>query len=266
MVKAAEWIQRRFLPVQYDATRHPAELYYASIYLERINRHLADADRQPLKILDVGFGTGRLLIPLAVSGHRLAAIEHHRDSLRFARQNARESGVNVEWRAGAFEKELDRIPHGSFDAVMAIEVLYVNREPAAILGRLARRLRSGGLSFVSHRTCFYYITQCLAQGRFEDAFLVTTHPEGRLVKGHHRIYYNWQSWGELEDMYAAAGLKILSKYPIGPLSGFGADPMRAVADPGQLSGKEQDWLRKIELRADPEMLMASRYVFVVAQK
>lgn len=264
--QVAEWLKRRYAPVQYDSSYHPAESYYASIYLEVIRRHLAHFEAGPLEILDAGCGTGRLLVPLAASGHRLTGLDRHRDSLRVARENAARAGLQVEWVEGDLAEVLSSLADESFDAILSIEVLYVNRDLPGLLGQMARVVCRGGLLFATHRTRYYYVAQCLAAGHLEDAYLAATRKDGRLLKGRHRVYYNWQSEAEIDALYRGIGTRIIAKHPIGPYSGFAPDPLGPICDPGRLSDRERELLRKIEMQYDPDTLMASRYVLVVAQR
>lgn len=265
LVSIAEWFKRRFVPIKHDASYHPAEAYYGSIYLEILMHHLSSLSDPPLDILEAGCGTARLLVPLAKMGHRLTGIDYHRDSLRLAKINANKANVQAELIYGDLAKELARFPRSKFDAALAIESLHNNRRFLDLISRLKLLIRDGGLLFVTHRTRFYYITQCLAKRRFKDALLVATEKEGRLPKGLHRIYYNWQSSAEIDDIYSTLGMRIIKKQPIGPYSGFKPDALDSVCNPGQLSEPQIEMLREIETRFDFETLMASRYVLVVAQ-
>lgn len=267
LIKIAEWLKRRYWPVQYDSTFHPAEAYYASIYLEIIERHLGSLGEGPLRILEPGCGTGRLLVPLARRGHYIKGIDFHRDSLRMAKKNIEKANVGAELIDGDLIEEIGRFPDASFDAVISIEVLYNVPRVAETLIQLSRLVRKGGLLMIAHRTRFYYILYCLAQKKFEDAYFVATNNEGRLPKGHHRIYYNWQTAAELDELYGSAGMEIVTKHPIGPYSGLVPDPLEPICDPGKLSGRQRELLHKIEAENfDPDTLMASRYLLVVAQK
>lgn len=265
-IRLAEWVKRRYFPIQYDASCHPAETYYASIYLELIEHYLKELGSGPFKILDAGCGTGRLLVPLARLGHQLTGIDFHRDSLRLCRDNAGNARVHVELIDGNLGREIERFPDDTFDAAMAIEVLYISRVLPQMMAHLSRLVRRGGLLFVTHRTRFYYLLQCLRRGKFEDAYFVSMGKEGRLPKGQHRIFYNWQSAADIDDLYDKAGMNIVMKYPIGPYSGFAPDPLEVICDPQKLSKRERELLRKIEMNFDAETLMASRYVLVIAQK
>lgn len=268
LVGWAEWLKRRFAPVQYDAMAHPAEAYYGGIYLDVIKSHLSGLGSSPLSIIEAGCGTGRMLVPLAQLGHHVTGVDHHRDSLRIGRDNARKAGVSAVFVDADINEHLQHYSPGEFDAGVAIESLYTNRNYVQCLQDLARIVRSHGLLIVSHRTRFYYVMQCLMSGDLEDASFVARHNEGRLRKGRaHRIYYNWQSAADLDRLYGDLGMDILIKQPIGPYSGFTPDSLARICDPGTLSGRQQEILREIELKhSDPDTLMASRYVLVVARK
>ena len=265
-VHLGEWIKRRFLPVPYDSSTHGAEAYYSSIYLELIRRELQSAGEAPLGILSAGCGTGRIAVPLASDGHRLTGIDHHRDSLRTVRRNTERAGVRIDLIDAEMLDAADALPVGSFDVVLAIESMYTHPRLPELVSRLADLLRPGGLFIGTHRTRFYYVMYCLANGRFEDALAVMNGNSGRLPKGPVRFFYNWQTGGELESFYRNAGLSIVGRHPIGTYSGFGPDPLAAVCDPSTLDPQQLATLRRIEMTVDPDTTMAARYVLVIARK
>ncbi len=269
-IQICEHVKRRFVPIHYDATFHPAEIYYTSIYMERMQPLLAklsaEIGSRPIDFLDAGCGTGRFLVPFAEQGHRMTAIDFHKDSLRIAVENAEKAGVEVRSHDGDLQRVLEGLPDDSFDAVMSIEVLYTSKNRDGVMQELKRVLRPGGLMFVTHRTRFYYLTQALAKGALDDAKLIATKSEGRLLKKLHRIHYNWQSQSQIEETYEDLGLSIQHISGIGPYSGCEGDPKATICNPGEMSLQEQESLRGVESLADPETLMASRYILVAAKK
>lgn len=265
-ISLAERFKRRFLPIHHDAVYHPAESYYGSIYLDVIQGQLAKLGERRLKILEAGCGTGRILVPLAKLGHELTGIDWHKDSLRLAKENLSKVGEQANLYDGDLVKKLWEFPAAAFDAILAIEVLYNCPQYKAVIARMSELLQPGGYLLISHRTRFYYLVQNLARKQFTDALYVARNKAGRLPKGQHRIYYNWQTSADLDELYGSAGMKILLKYPIGPYSGFAPDPLETVCDPGKLSENERQLLREIEMNYDRETQMAARYVLVVAQK
>jgi 2-polyprenyl-3-methyl-5-hydroxy-6-metoxy-1,4-benzoquinol methylase len=257
-IQICERFKRRFVPIHYDATFHPAEIYYTSIYMDRM--------RPLLDFLDAGCGTGRFLVPFAEQGHRMTAIDFHHDSLRIAVENANKAGVEVASHAGDLQKVIQQFDDHSFDAVMSIEVLYTSKNREGVMAELQRVLRPGGLLFVTHRTRFYYLTQALAKGAIDDANLIATKSEGRLLKKLHRIHYNWQSKAEIEAIYHGLGMEIQQMSGIGPYTGCESDPKASICNPADLTPPQQTALRAVEDAADPETMMASRYVLVAARK
>lgn len=256
-------INRRFFRVALDASKHPAELYYADIYLDEVREHLPDG--QALKILEAGCGTGRLMIPIARMGHHLTGIDYHRDSLRLAQQNLDAAGVRARLIEADLLDALSNMDDASFDVALAIESLYVNEHYDKILEHLARIVRPGGLLFISHRTRFYYLTRALAQGHFDDLRRVARDGSADLRKGMHRVYYHWQTRRQIEATYASLGLTVLKLTGVGLCSGFGDDPLATLCDPGTLDENSRRVLREVET-CDDELLMASRYVLAVARK
>jgi ubiquinone/menaquinone biosynthesis C-methylase UbiE len=268
LVGWAKWLKRRFGRVRYDAMTHPAEAYYGSIYLEVINAQLSELESPSISILEAGCGTGRILVPLAQLGHRVTGIDHNRDSLRIARDNARKAGVSAVFVDADVSEHLQHYDDGEFDAVLAIESLYTNRNYIQCMNELARIIRRHGLLIVSHRTRYYCMLQCLMAGDMEGALLVACRNDGRLRTGWaYRVYYNWQSAADLDRLYRGLGMDIVLRQPIGPYSGFPPDSLAGICDPGKLSGDRQKILRQIELEhSDPDTLMAARYVLVAARK
>jgi SAM-dependent methyltransferase len=266
LIGIGEWIKRRFFPVRFDAVEHEAESYYAGVYHHYIERHQRELGGGRLRILDAGCGTGRFLIPLAKAGHQMTAVDYYRDSLRLARNRANAEGLEIDFQDGDLHAVLREREPDAFDIALSIEVLHNSRDIEAALRDLHRVVRPGGLVIITHRTRFFFLAQSLVNGNLDDALYVARESEGRLLKKSYRIHRNWQSLEQIAELYPRLGFQIRGRYPIGPLSGFATDPMTPICDPGQLSEKQREILREIELSAAPEMLATARYLLVVAEK
>lgn len=254
----------RYGRAPYDAYKHPSESYYAAGYLTHIRRELEG--RGVLRILDAGCGTGRLLVPLAEAGHHLVGIDRHRDSLDKAKENVAAAGVNAEFVEGELLEKLRRYDDGHFDAALAIESLYVNRNYHELVQELSRVVRDGGLMFITHRTRYFLLLQALASGHFDDALYISGNSAGSLRKGYRRVYYNWQTRNQIKSLYKRLHVKLRRLVGIGAWSGFGSDPLAVICDPGALDPTQRDLLHQIESRNDDDVVMASRYVLAVVEK
>jgi ubiquinone/menaquinone biosynthesis C-methylase UbiE len=263
VVHALQAIRRHFARVAYDATVHPGEAYYASLYLDQLRREWGGGG---LRILDVGCGTGRLMVPVARMGHEVTGIDHHPDSLRVASVNARKAGVSVQLQQGDIVRSLQRFDNATFDGVMAIESLYVVEQYDQAIAQVVRVVKPGGMVFITHRPRSYYLLQALSHRHFDDAQLVATQTSGWLRKGLHRVFYNWHTREQIVALYQRLGMELLRLVSIGCASGFGPDPLAKVCDTTQITDHERDALRRIEANPDDDMLMISRYVLAAARK
>ncbi len=96
-----------------------------------------------LTVVDVGTGTGQLLIPLARVVHRVIGVDHSPQMLELAEKNAEQMGINnVEFRLG----EIDDLPlrDEEADAVFASLVLHHAPDPGEALMEMSRVVKPGG--------------------------------------------------------------------------------------------------------------------------
>lgn len=105
-------------PVELFRRRHAsAEEADPSPTLELVSR-LAGAGGS---VLDIGAGTGRASLPLAVGGHSVVGVEKSADMAKALREEVRAAGVDYTVVETAWPGELDL---GRFDVVMAAHVVY----------------------------------------------------------------------------------------------------------------------------------------------
>src|SRR5690606_38612639 len=110
-------------------------------------------------------------------------------------------------------------------------------------------LRSGGAFLITHKPPAYFLLQSLRNGNVQDALLVQNQSSGRLTKGHHRVFYNWQTLEQIQQIYREVGGLISSMHPIGPYSGFSVDPFSDICDPGSLDDERRALLAQLEKEA-----------------
>ncbi len=139
------------MPERYDASRYlrlcQVPLWHRTVVdeLERENRAVA--------ILDVGCGTGALLVRLAGAGFgSLAGVDLAPRMLEVAREKLAASGARADLRPADAEDVLPW-PAGSFDAVTMTGALHHFYRPLDLLAEVRRVLRPGG-RFLLVDPCF----------------------------------------------------------------------------------------------------------------
>ena len=104
----------------------------------------------PLRVLDVGGGSGMFAVPLARLGHDVTVVDPSADALATLRRRADNAGVGDRVRGVQGDGDLlhEVLPPatdaGGFDLALCHWVLEVVDDPAVTLSEIARALRSGG--------------------------------------------------------------------------------------------------------------------------
>jgi SAM-dependent methyltransferase len=114
--------------------------------------------RSPGWLLDLGCGTGRLLVPFAQRGFRTLGVDLSEEMLRVAGEKASEARVVVH-RVKANIVELDGLRDGTFDSAACLfstlGMVSGSRERRQVVGHVHRLLRLGGRFVLHvHNRCF----------------------------------------------------------------------------------------------------------------
>ncbi|MDW8147355.1 MAG: class I SAM-dependent methyltransferase [Roseiflexaceae bacterium] len=136
------------LPIRFDAIAgvydqvrgHPPEV------AEQIGRAIAALAGNDALVLELGIGTGRIALPVALAGCRVVGIDISAAMLRVAR--AKDGGEAL-W---LLQGDIEHLPFadGVFDATLAVHVLHLARDWRSALAEALRVLRPGGI-FVQGR-------------------------------------------------------------------------------------------------------------------
>jgi SAM-dependent methyltransferase len=94
----------------------------------------------PVRLLDVGAGTGAMSLLAADLGHDVTALDLSEAMLAKAKEKAAERSLVITFVVGPAEDP----PPGAFDAVIARHVLWTLPAPAETLAAWRRAVRSGG--------------------------------------------------------------------------------------------------------------------------
>lgn len=105
----------------------------------------------PLRVLDVGGGSGMFAVPLARLGHAVTVVDPSADALATLRRRADTAGVGARVQAVQGDGDLlhevlpaDRDGGEGYDLALCHSVLEVVDDPAVTLREIARALRPGG--------------------------------------------------------------------------------------------------------------------------
>jgi SAM-dependent methyltransferase len=98
---------------------------------------------RPESALDLGCGSGRLTVELALRGAATTGVDTSESALASARDRAREEGADVTILGADINEPLP-FPDGAFAAVTSRLALMIARDPVATLREAARVVRPGG--------------------------------------------------------------------------------------------------------------------------
>ncbi len=141
----------------------------------------ATASSGPLRVLDVGGGTGGLAVALAGLGHRVTVVDPSPDALAALARRAAESGV--EHLVDAVQADAatlaDVVDPASIDLVCCHGVLEYVEDPRAAVAGVAAVVRPGGrVSLLVAQRSAAIVARALA-GRFVEAVHALQDPDGR---------------------------------------------------------------------------------------
>ncbi|WP_392542302.1 class I SAM-dependent methyltransferase [Oryzobacter telluris] len=139
---------------------------------------------RPLRVLDVGGGTGGTAVPLAAAGHDVTVVDPSPDALASLRRRAAETGTSA--RVHPVQGDTDTVaqpgPDGeraSYDLVCLHGTLEVVDDPATAVANLAAVLAPGGtFSLVVAQRLPAALARALA-GQFARAQAILERPDGR---------------------------------------------------------------------------------------
>ncbi|MDQ4129988.1 MAG: class I SAM-dependent methyltransferase [Actinomycetota bacterium] len=151
MLEATQPFADALVASLYDAFPFDADVPF---YLELAGRAARDGDGTRAgargRVLEVGCGTGRLLLPLSAAGHQVVGVDASPPMLALARRKLDRAGIGRDQEGSLLEADMRCFDAGGdFDlAVMAVATfgyLLTREDQAAALTTIARHLRPGGL-------------------------------------------------------------------------------------------------------------------------
>ncbi|MFW3170697.1 class I SAM-dependent methyltransferase [Geodermatophilus sp. CPCC 206100] len=202
----------------------------------------------PLRVLDVGGGSGNFAVPLARLGHEVTVVDPSADALATLRRRAETAGVGPRVRGvqGDGDQLHQVVPagdgaEGSYDLALCHSVLEVVDDPATTLGEIARALRPGGTASIAVANRAGAVLARAVGGHPVEALalLEDRDPAGRVGRqpGAARPARRRFAPGDLLALVEAAGLR--------PGSWRGLSVVADLLDVA--SGADPDAVRRLEL-------------------
>ncbi|HEY0637935.1 MAG TPA: class I SAM-dependent methyltransferase [Pseudonocardiaceae bacterium] len=153
--------------------------------LEREIAAAADRGSRPVRVLDVGGGSGVWAVPLAASGCAVTVVDPSPDALAVLRRRATEAGCAARVTAlqGDTDVLADVVAPGAADLVLAHGVLEVVDDLDAAVGALAVATAPGGVLSVLVANRFAAVLTRAMAGRVAEARALLADPEGRSTAG-----------------------------------------------------------------------------------
>ncbi len=122
-------------------------------YVEMIDRVSKDVrefarDRDRCRVLDLGAGTGNLLVSLGTSGvfGQMIHVDNDVDMLSYASEKYRRSGLNVSLQNCSVDQLT--IDEGYYDVILMTNSLYAMGDQGAILSKIKSGLSDGGRLYI----------------------------------------------------------------------------------------------------------------------
>lgn len=225
--------------------------------VDRARRRRGD---QPVRVLDVGGGSGAWAVPMASAGCAVTVVDTSPNALAALQGRAREAGVGSRVVAlqGDVHTLADVVPEGDADLVLGHGLLEVVDDVESALTNLAAATRSSGaVSILVSGLHGAVITQVHA-GRVSQANAVLADPRGR-TGPHDPLQRRLSLTVAREVVQATAGLSIELVQGDGMFEGW--LPAAAWAsDPDGLAALEAAMART------PELLVLAARLHVLARK
>ncbi|MEW6482578.1 MAG: methyltransferase domain-containing protein [bacterium] len=249
----------RLVASAYDMYSAPDEDFFASIYLKIIKDAIGD---KGLKILDAGCGQGRLSIPLAKDGHIVTGVDLTEKAIEQGKKYANKAGVKIEFIIDDILHYLKESLENQFDCVICTEVVYMLPQYEEIIRNLVRTLKPGGILALGVRPKLYNVLYYIKNNNIEKALYISKNRDGNKL----HWFFNWFTKEEIKEMLCALGMKELSIYGIGLISGIEGDPQSLFIQPSKLNEENRKKIFEIEVQLGPIYPDSGRYMLVIGKK
>jgi 2-polyprenyl-3-methyl-5-hydroxy-6-metoxy-1,4-benzoquinol methylase len=264
------WLVRTFAPryyqktailhtaSRYDMSTAPGEDFFAELYLHHIRQDIAAVfGNKKIRILDVGCGQGRLSIPLAKERHLITGIDISPEAISIAKKHAQENNVSIDIRVQDIIADPSIFPPNSFDCILCTEMIYMAKDPNAVLMNFSKLAKPGGLLIVSFRPKMYYLLNAILNRSWKNLDSISL-TQGSILNG---IWLSWFTREEVVTLLNQVGINPLRICSIGKFSGIDGDPQACFCNPAELNVKARENVMELEKRYADTDVECGRYLY-----
>lgn len=142
--------------------------YWADIWPSSmmLAERLLEENGEGRTLIELGCGSGLCACAAALSGFNVLATDYYDDALRFTELN---TGINAKQSVRTRHVDWSAMPDdvGTFDVVVAADVMYEPRYPAMVAAAIDRLMAPGGQALIADpgRIAFPdFVTECATRG------------------------------------------------------------------------------------------------------
>ncbi|MDA8907428.1 class I SAM-dependent methyltransferase [Planktomarina sp.] len=255
---------------RYDMTASADEQYYAVRYGDFIAAELARLKIKGGHLVDLACGQGRLILEMHKRGicfDETTGVDFSGEVLQQCRQILDETlpDNSVVLKESDIHKYVEDMNDHSADVILVLEVLYMVFEPEKIYQQLSKKLRPGGVAFLSLRSDLFYALTLLKQGLYESTEKIVSENVGDILGS--GVSLNWtNSERILREFPEKYGLEVAAITGIGSCSGILGDPQDQICRPSQLGEAAQKYLAQLELAMGKSHPNSGRYILFSVTK
>lgn len=196
--------EEKRLDSRHGQVEYITSMKYIHKYLDKLKEE-SESDEKPIRILDIGAGTGRYSVPLANEGYDVSAVELVKHNLGLLK--AKNSSVKA-YQGNALK--LKRFSDGEFDMALLFGPMYhlfSHEDKLKALMEAKRVVRPGGIILVAYLMNEYSVITYA----FKEQHIMECLDEGRLTEDYHTVsskkdLYDYMRTEDIAQLNSEAGL------------------------------------------------------------
>ena len=196
--------EEKRLDSRHGQVEYITSMKYIHKYLDKLKEE-SESDEKPIRILDIGAGTGRYSVPLANEGYDVSAVELVKHNLGLLK--AKNSSVKA-YQGNALK--LKRFSDGELDMALLFGPMYhlfSHEDKLKALMEAKRVVRPGGIILVAYLMNEYSVITYA----FKEQHIMECLDEGRLTEDYHTVsskkdLYDYMRTEDIAQLNSEAGL------------------------------------------------------------